>query len=700
MREGGAGDVADAAVQVEKAPRHAHRLARAVLADDAAARHRCAQERHALQRGTGGVVGARAHSVSGLKKSMTCGSLGEKLRILRASTVALCETRQGENARCSACAMTPASAPRSAGYVRLAAAGECVDAPADRQLVDGCHLWRATRAATSGVRGTAPLFAERPLGFPRNYMSQLQACRLAVESLRCARTHAARSFVVLPLLTQRATTAIPPLAELARLRPQPTASKARLMPAASSEVASLLCCDNCGDFRHDPVQLACTHRFCRRCIKRSPDCITCGQPQFERDRVSDPYCGNLVERLAVVVEQARMLGRLREPGDAHEAPAALMLPAHPRTVSAEAAAAAEERTALRERMEVLEKRMRAHHLLIVANARGALGMAFAHSLPRPPEEDESAEPPPPPQAASAMTSSSLAAAAAAEEGAAAAAAEEGAAARESAPAPSTRRQDGGISGGVGGPHREDGGGEEGVRAGKRPRRSPDAAPARPPPAEHAAPPAPASAGASASKSAPTTSATAVAPAAVPAAALAAALAAAPAAVAASMSPPRRPTASIIQNVMLLLSNSDEEMTKLVNEAVAKLGGRVCKKFQPNLTTHLVTRRPGAEANANAAHQPASASAAGASGAPAPVVYNCQRTLKYMGAVVGGKWIIDRGWVLASRASAALDPPTSRARPIPAYPPCSPALRPIPALPPCSPALGPIPALPPCSPALG
>ena len=125
----------------------------------------------------------------------------------------------------------------------------------------------------------------------------------------------------------------------------------------STALSAALRCAACGDYRVDARVLPCAHRFCRRCLKSMPNCITCKQSHFEREEVSDPYNEGMIDAFSVVVDQARVNGCLHEPGGAAAATASIAPPP-----TAEMAKVAAERAVLRERMEITrEAAARAPH---------------------------------------------------------------------------------------------------------------------------------------------------------------------------------------------------------------------------------------------------------------------------------------------------------------------------------------------------
>ena len=106
--------------------------------------------------------------------------------------------------------------------------------------------------------------------------------------------------------------------------------------------------------------LPCGHRFCAGCV-RPPihSCPTCATPLFHSEIAKDHQTAAIGEKFGAMVDQAKQSGRLLEgqtPGPA--------VPLMPRTImSAEAQQAKAEREAIRTRMKLLEKRLRAHHAI-------------------------------------------------------------------------------------------------------------------------------------------------------------------------------------------------------------------------------------------------------------------------------------------------------------------------------------------------
>ena len=379
-----------------------------------------------------------------------------------------------------------------------------------------------------------------------------------------------------------------------------------------AELCTTLRCGACGNYRRDSRVLPCSHRFCRQCLERSRDCFTCGRAHFERDQVQDPQYANILERFSVIVDQARVLGRLREHGAQGRAP------------TAEAQAAAAERVELRERMAVLEKRLRAHHILIIANARGALKGEWtaAHALPTPPAEF--LLPPPPAQPAAEAEAEAGHAKRNANEPQeiAAGSGGKGGSARRVSPRESKRRKTSSDSS-----TRDS---HEAAAEGQ-PTNCPPAVLAAPEPAGTAAP-ATSTAAASAAPAATLAAASTAA-----SAAPATAASAAPSAAAAVPDPPKPPRRSSCKHVSMAFSSLDDAETAQAKAAAKQLGAVQTGKFQPQMTSHVVTSRPRAGSNARGS----------ASNDVLAAPYNCGRTLKYMQAVIHGKWVVDVAWLWAS-----------------------------------------------------
>ena len=365
-----------------------------------------------------------------------------------------------------------------------------------------------------------------------------------------------------------------------------------------------------------------------------PNCITCKQSHFEREEVSDPYNEGMIDAFSVVVDQARVNGCLHEPGGAAAATASIAPPP-----TAEMAKVAAERAVLRERMELLEKRLRAHHTLILASARGLLRGPWQTAnltesydgalVPAPPREMLLVPPQPPPMvvleeeadgggrrraggeppAAAAGGAASAAAvvveveeAAPTEQVQEAAAAALAAAAAEAAAAAAEE--------------------EAAQRASKRTRHATGGGEA----ASHAA----------ASAAAASTSAAATSAAAASTSTSISHIAPADRPPPVSSKPPK-PKRSTSRNVNVVFSNMDDTFTSTAKGLLRECGGHFSKAWQPNVTSHVVTTRP--KAGANNTHE---------AGTSAEAAYNCTRTLKYMQAVIHGKWVVDISWLHASR----------------------------------------------------
>ena len=176
---------------------------------------------------------------------------------------------------------------------------------------------------------------------------------------------------------------------MARALPPPTAETAKVQGRSCSSpffrnmaaINAALLCGHCGSHLKESTVLPCSHRFCTACVRSIPGrlCPTCRIPYFENELVSDPYAESILDLFSVLVDQLRNAKRLRTPGQ----PAPVAPPEVPQVLTAEAKAAAEERRALQERMQVLEKRLRAHQAIVVANACGVMAGTLDPFQPAP-----------------------------------------------------------------------------------------------------------------------------------------------------------------------------------------------------------------------------------------------------------------------------------------------------------------------------
>ena len=147
-----------------------------------------------------------------------------------------------------------------------------------------------------------------------------------------------------------------------------------------SSLIPLLRCGICGLHLRSPQVLPCSHRFCSACIRTVPGrlCPECRVPYFENELAADPYTEGVLDRVAAMVDQLRNANRLHEPGSAELLPRVA-----PRQLTEEEQAAEEQAAALEERIQLLEKRLRAQHAIILANVHGPLAGSFAFAQPAP-----------------------------------------------------------------------------------------------------------------------------------------------------------------------------------------------------------------------------------------------------------------------------------------------------------------------------
>ena len=440
---------------------------------------------------------------------------------------------------------------------------------------------------------------------------------------------------------------------------------------------TVLKCGPCGQYV-DTVEchvLPCQHRFCAPCLRRIPGlrCPTCNVPYFENELLPCPYTKGVLDKFSSLTETLRRMipTHLREQGVPSRAEGGA-----PRTMSADAIAAANERKAIEGRMLMLERQLRAQHSLILSNTCGVLAgtldwaadpsIAPAELLqtPRRPPERPSLLQPDAAAAAAAAAAAQVAqlfAAAADQQPAAAASAATSSSkadpARGRRDAPTAVGDDGDAEGGACvSPRKRAKGPAELTPRGRYERqleRTPEQAvaapytlppapaslppPAVPPPAPPQAPPQAPHAAASAS-------------AATSAAAAAAAAAAAPMYNDSSDDESPPPAKSATKKVVINTSGltdgdgkDGQETNKSVQSALRAIGGSYTKKADHNMT-HLVT--VGKPSSNNAASTSSAAHAAAAGGGGSRDL--CSRTIKYMSAVIHGKWVVDAQWVTASR----------------------------------------------------
>eukprot|EP00966_Prymnesium_polylepis_P262993 6074682-Prymnesium_polylepis.1 len=127
-------------------------------------------------------------------------------------------------------------------------------------------------------------------------------------------------------------------------------------------LAARLRCPTCGGLMEDPYFLPCRHRFCKGCLDGAA-CAVCRTPYHELQARRNPQLGDFVLGARALVCSLDLASIAKE--NAHE----------------------QQPTSEEERLQLVERQLRAHELHIRSNAYGPLAGLLCMPPDEPPDID-------------------------------------------------------------------------------------------------------------------------------------------------------------------------------------------------------------------------------------------------------------------------------------------------------------------------